>query len=320
MRLITEDWRLKLLALGLAVLLLGAVAFSQNPPTTKTVTATINYAGVPPKLIVINPPASVKVTVSGPADTLAALPAVSATATPDWNGVKPGPAVKVNMVVSSVSGVTIATPTVALLLNIDQRAIVTLPVVVRFPRGPTPGWQVIKQEARCPSAPCSITYDGPASWEPGLEAYTDFPLPVENGTYDVLTQPVVLEQNGKPLDPSRSTEPTATLDITTVTIHVEAINSTQSRQVILIDAPVSNPPPAGYRVTNVLMDPITVVITGPADAISKITTIALPPLDLSGHTSDFRFTVQIPYPNGVTGSVPTAHVTYQISPNPNAGG
>ena len=32
LNLITEDWRLKLLAFGLAVLMLGAVAFSQNPP------------------------------------------------------------------------------------------------------------------------------------------------------------------------------------------------------------------------------------------------------------------------------------------------
>ena len=35
MNLITDDWRLKLLAVGLALLMLGAVAFSQNPPTTK---------------------------------------------------------------------------------------------------------------------------------------------------------------------------------------------------------------------------------------------------------------------------------------------
>ena len=30
---VTESWRLKLLAIGLSVLMLGAVAFAQNPPT-----------------------------------------------------------------------------------------------------------------------------------------------------------------------------------------------------------------------------------------------------------------------------------------------
>ncbi len=41
MNLITDDWRLKLLAVGLAVLMLGAVAFAQNPPTTKSFTVPI---------------------------------------------------------------------------------------------------------------------------------------------------------------------------------------------------------------------------------------------------------------------------------------
>jgi YbbR domain-containing protein len=320
--LITEDWRLKLLALGLSVLMLGAVAFSQNPPTTKTVTANINYAGVPPELILINPPQSVKVTVTGLADVLTSVsPTSSVIATPDFTGVKAGPAVKVNVVITSVvGGITITNPSSALVLDVDQRATVTLPVTVRLPRGITQGWSVTTKEARCPAAPCSVTYDGPTSWESNLKAYADFPVPVENSTYDFLTQPVLLEQNGKPLDPTRATEPTATLNITTVTIHVEAITSSQSRQVTLIDSPVTNPPPAGYRVTNVVINPITVVISGPADALSKITTIALPPLDLTGHTSDFTFNVQIPYPNGVTGSVATAHVTYSISANPNASG
>ena len=53
--LVTDSWRLKLLAVGLAVLMLGAVAFSQNPPTTKSLTVSLNYT-VPPNIILINPP------------------------------------------------------------------------------------------------------------------------------------------------------------------------------------------------------------------------------------------------------------------------
>ena len=45
MSLITDDWRLKLLAVGLAVLMLGAVAFSQNPPQTKTFTVPVSVTG-----------------------------------------------------------------------------------------------------------------------------------------------------------------------------------------------------------------------------------------------------------------------------------
>ena len=41
--LITNEWRLKLLAFLLAVLMLGAVAFSQNPPTTRSLSVPLDY-------------------------------------------------------------------------------------------------------------------------------------------------------------------------------------------------------------------------------------------------------------------------------------
>jgi len=46
--------------------------------------------------------------------------------------------------------------------------------------------------------------------------------------------------------------------------------------------------------------------------------ITLPPVDLTGRTSNATFQVAIPYPPGVSGSVANAKVTYLISANPNA--
>src|SRR4029077_3483575 len=77
--LITDDWRLKLTAVVLAVLMLGAVAFSQNPPTTKTLTVGLNYIvpsssstpSCPYNIVLINPPSKTNVTYSGLADVIA---------------------------------------------------------------------------------------------------------------------------------------------------------------------------------------------------------------------------------------------------------
>ena len=41
--LITDSWRLKLIAFGLAVLILGVLAFSQNQPTTRSLAVGLNY-------------------------------------------------------------------------------------------------------------------------------------------------------------------------------------------------------------------------------------------------------------------------------------
>jgi YbbR domain-containing protein len=313
---VTESWRLKLLAIGLSVLMLGAVAFSQNPPRSKTLSVPIAYQGtVPDGIVLINPPSKTNVTVTGLADTIASVTANSVTAEFDLSKVTPGPRVRVNLIVKSIPGVQIDNPTVPVFLDIELRVSVKLTVTVRTPRVST-GWQVTHTEARCPASPCIVNFTGPQSWETDLHAYADFPNPIENSSYDVLSQPVILVNNGATLDLTTVTFPASTLDNPNVEIAVQAKTGTTSRQVVLIDSAPSHGPPAGYRVTNVVITPITVVISGAPEILVKITTISLPAVDLSGHTSDVTFKVQVPYPIGVDGSAAIAKVTYTISPNP----
>jgi len=315
---ITGDWRLKLLALGLAVLMLGAYAFSQNPPTSITMKVGINYS-VPPGLILINPPKQTTVTVQGLADLVSAANFGNTVATADVSkAASTGPSVKVNLVGKSlINGLSVQATPIA--LNIDTRSVVQLAVVARFPRGAAQGWQITKQEAQCagPPPPCTVTFDGPASWQEKLKAYAAYPLPVAGPSNELPSVPVVWEQNGTPIDLTIYTVPKGALSDNTVTIHVEAKSGTTSRQVTLIDAPPSNPPPTCYRVTNIAIDPSTIVLSGPSDAMPNITTISLPAVDLSQHTSDFTFRITIPQlPAGVTGTAATARVTYSISRNP----
>jgi YbbR domain-containing protein len=315
MHYITDEWRLKLLAVGLAVLMLGAVAFSQNPPTTITLDKIpISYT-VGPDIIVINPLTTTKVQVQGLADTLRSVISSSVAASFDLTKVSPGPSVHVNLVVRSlINGVTVLNPVVPQVLNIDRLVAVTVPVTVRTQQHA--GWEVTKSEARCPAAPCSVTFTGPATWETNLAAFADFTDPVQQNSYDILTQTVLLVENGTPLDLTRRTEPAVSLSPSTVAIHIEAKTGTTSRQVTLIDAPASHAPPPGYRVTSITVDPMTVVISGDPTALAKITTITLPPVDLSGRTSDAVFQIAIPYPPGITGNPGNARVVYSISANP----
>jgi len=312
-----DDWKLKLLAVGLAVLMLGAVAFSQNPPTSKPLSVGIAYS-IPAGLILINPPTQTTVTVSGLADVVSAANSTNVVTTADISKASPGTNVRVNLVPKSVlTGVTVQTTPIV--LNIDQRAVVKLTVDVRTPQGTAPGWQITKMETRCPDAPCSVSFDGPLSLETNLKAYADFPVPVA-GSYDFPSQPVTLEQNGTPLDLHKlraNTQPQASLDIGTVNIHIEAKSGTSTRQVAMVDSPPSSPPPNCYRVTDITVDPVTIILTGSPDALSKVTRITLPAVDLSTRTSDATFRIPIPFPSGVTGSPTSAKVTYTISQNPN---
>src|SRR5437667_359847 len=65
------DWKLKALSLGLTVLLLGAVSFSDSPVQAATVNAHISYDNTPRTgLVLNNPPATTKATIIGPAAVL----------------------------------------------------------------------------------------------------------------------------------------------------------------------------------------------------------------------------------------------------------
>jgi YbbR domain-containing protein len=314
----TDDWRLKVLALGLAVLLLGAVAFSQNPPTQRVLRdVSISYT-MGPDIIVISPPSKTNVTVKGLADALTAVNAGNVAASFDLTKATPGPNVHVNLAIRSlISSVQVQNPLVPYVLNIDTLATKSLAIEVRTLQRPVQGWQLTKKEALCPDA-CTAVFTGPASWEDNLTAVADFPLPIQQDSQTVPSIPVHLLQNGAPLDLTRFTQPLIRLEPSTVQIHVEAKPGTTLRQVVLIDAPPSHAPPAGYRVSNITIDPGTIVISGPADILATITQVTLPPMDLTGVTSSKTFQVVIPLRPDITGSVAVAKVTYLISVNPNA--
>lgn len=310
--LITDDWRLKLLALGLAVLMLGAVAFSQNPPTNGSQTVGLSYA-VAPDLMLINPPSRVIVTYTGLADVIKNVTSSNLTASVDATHTGPGTAVKLNVTARSlIPNVNVQNPA-RIAVDIDTRQVKELPVQV-IARA-APGYSITKTTA----TPATVHFDGPSSWETNLAATATFPNVVNvTGQSGSLNQPIVLKNSNGLLDLSVvRTVPAATLDVSSAAISVEATSGITSSTVALIDAPPSQPPPAGYRVTGISITPNTVVITGDPVVLGRTQRIALPPLDLSQHTSDFTFQVTIPYDTGISGSVATARVTYAISKNPN---
>jgi hypothetical protein len=312
--LITDDWRLKLLAVGLALLMLGAVAFSQNPPETRTFNVPLSYT-VGPDLVIINAPTKTPVTVSGLADLVGSMTSDRIQAHVDATKVSPGEARLSIVATSLVQGVSAQQPA-PFTASIDRLTIDSLtvqPVDHAFP-----GWEVTKSEVLCPSSPCVVHFSGPASWEVNLKAVAIYNSPIENSSYDVPTWPVVLQQGSATLDQNTfsQNQPQSSLDVGTVSLHIEARTGTTSRSVALVDTPPVHPPPAGYHVTGVLISPVTVVLTGPADKLALVQNLPLQAVDLSTSTTNATFNVQIPFPTGMSGSVSVAKITYLISANP----
>lgn len=316
--LITDDWRIKLLALGLAVLMLGAVAFSQNPPTQKDLKVGLNYA-VPPNVIIINPPGQVDVTYQGLADVIAKVNSGNLFASVDATHALPGSAVRLNVVAHSTDlRVQVLQPP-PIVVQIDTMQIRELPVQVNARA--SPGWSIdpTKTRVTCAGAPnpdpCKVHFNGPVSWENNLKAVVT--LANVAGTMNLLNQSVVLLNGGAGLDTTIRTVPQVSVDVTSADVHIEAFAGTTSASVPLVDSPPSHPPPQGYRVTAVTITPLLVTISGDPAVLARVRNIVLPPMDLSRNTSDATFQVQIPYPAGVSSDIQTATVKYSISLNPN---
>jgi hypothetical protein len=316
--LITDDWRLKLLAVGLAILMLGAVAFSQNPPTTGSLLVDLHYT-TPPNLILINPPLKTNITYSGLADVIKNVNATNTFATVDATRASPGTAVTLTVKVTTITGVSVQNLP-PIVVNVDTRKSVDLAVQVSARAAP--GWSLGKHDAICPGpqpTPCVVHFLGPVSWETNLIASVNIPGLLSASVSDSSNWPVQLQNSNGFLDLNTChTQPCASLDVTSVGVHLEASPGSTSSTVALVIAPPTHKPATGYYVTDVTMTPITVVINGDAAALGRIRNIVLPAVDLSGKTSDATFQVQIPYPDGTSGAVATATVKYSISRDPNA--
>ncbi len=318
--LITGEWRLKLLALGLAVVLLGAVAFSQNPPTAKTLSVGLTYTNVPASLVIINPPSKTNVTVSGLADLLPSVTINNVSAIVDASRAAAGSAVRLSVNASAtLRGVTVQNPP-PIVVNIDNRKQMDLPVTVSYRAAP--GWNVTEAVAFCPKAdPCTVSFNGPASWENNLIASVTVSGIVNYTAGTSPNQPVELQNSNGVLDlnsPNALTIPQTTIDPRSVSIRVKATAGSTSSTIPLVDSQPTRQPPPCARVTGITIAPNFVTITGDPVVIGRIQRVFLPGVDLSAHTSDWTVQIAVPYPQGVTGDVANATVKYFISQNPNA--
>ena len=327
MQWIVANWRLKLLAIALAVGLLAAVAFSENPLTLRTVPAAVDYDNLAPGVVVINPVLRQNVNVSGFSN---AVNGISASLP---NGVR----LRVDLkgLTTPVqhrtfyatpktlpTGVTWTGDAVPITIDIDiLPAPKSMPVEVRTPKV-APGFIVLHNDplqtyAWCHSnskEPCQVVVTAPASVLEGLKAFVQVSDQVTGTAVESPSQAVQFEQNGRPLDLYKfSTFPSVGVDPSTVNVHITAQQTQVSRQVA-VHATVTGRPACGFQITSINYQPEPfVTITGPGDAVAKIDSINLPQaIDVSNATSGSRVQETVPTDSGVTANPGQVVVTVSI--------
>jgi hypothetical protein len=328
MQWIVSNWRLKLLAIALAVGLLAAVAFSENPITLRTVPAAIDYDNLAPGVVVINPTLRQNVNVSGFSSAVNGISASLPNGLRlrvDLRGIDKPVTHKTFYATPKTlpNGVTWTGDAVPITIDIDSLpAPKSLPIEVRTPKV-APGYIVLHSDplqtyAWCHNnskETCQVVVTAPASVLEGLKAFVQVTDQVTGTAVESPSQAVQFEQNGRPFDLyGFSTFPSVGVDPSTVNVHITAQQTQVSRQVA-VHAPITGRPACGYQITAIGYQPEPfVTITGPGDAVAKVDSITLSQaIDVSNATSGSRVVETVPTDAGVIANPAQVTVTVSIS-------
>ncbi len=316
---ITVNLRLKLLALALSFVLLGAVAFSLNPVKFKTISVPVAYKNEPTNLILLNPQTHVPVTISGLSDAVDQAVAVTGSVTADVDlshifhaAATPPTDEPVTIVFhSGAPGVSVQ-PNVRTTVTVDDLVTKTLPIQVQTPNV-APGFGVPSGHATADPATVQVT---------GAESEISRLTPVLqvndliDGKFQIPALPVqFLDTSKSKAETSLSnTIPVSSFSPTVANVTVNPVQNQQIKEVALIASPQGQPA-CGYAITGVTFTPggPVVAVIGPPDSLQNLASITLQPVKVDGATSDVSVAQNVPVPNGASGVSPgRVTVSFQI--------
>lgn len=293
---IATNWQLKLLSLVLAVGLLGAVAFSENPPVFDTASVGIEYLNPPPDIVVMNPPSALDMPVAGLRDAVNRYKNGAAGVSIDLANAKPGSNQKFAVTPKiGTPGVTVRSRVDPISLTLDQLATGQLDIDVRTPKI-LPGVAVIPEKtyATCGNSNdrCRVSVSAAASIMSTLKAYVDYDVALTSATHLISpNQPIKFEANGRPIDLRKDvkTKPAPSWTPDNVDVQIATRSGTVTRTIGL-NVRVTGTQPCGYAISAVEVQPTSFVsITGPVDLVAKLNTLTLDAVDISGITGSTTF-------------------------------
>jgi len=317
---ITTNWRLKLLSLVLSLGLVGAVAFSANPPTFDTASVRVQYVNLAPDLVLMNPPTSIDVPVAGLRDAVSKYKATAAGVSVNLTNAKPGPnqAFAVTPKID-VPGVTARSGVGRIRLTIEPLFTRQLDIEVRTPKAAA-GVVVIPEKtyATCGNSNdrCQVTVIAATSVVNSLKAYVDYNVSLTSANPLISpNETIKFESNGHQIDMAKDVKslPAPSWTPDRVTVQVATHGGSLTRTVGL-GVRVTGAQACGYLITGIDVQPQDFVnVTGPIDLVTKLTTLPVDPIDVSGLTASTTVTRRVTTgSNQITADLSTIRVTVGI--------
>jgi YbbR domain-containing protein len=286
---LVHNWPLKLAAVGLATLMYGGLALSQN---TQIYPGDLQVQVIkqPPDTVILStlPPVTT-IRYFAPSGGLAAnssfLATVDLANLAGKTGIfsvridvsSPDPRIKVLSYEPNFAQIEID--------KLDTRSGIPVSVV----HGPVPDGLTLGTTTVAPS---TVTVSGASSLVSqvvSVRADVIIQTTGINVDQDVRLQPV--DQLGNPVRPLEVTPPTARVTI--------PVFSDQQSRTLPVNPIITGTPAAGFEVASVSVDPQVVLVTGDADQLAQLTAADTVPIPMTGVSSNETVTVKLALPTGV---------------------
>ena len=284
---IFNNWPLKVAAVGLATLMYGGLALSQNTQSYQGVIP-VRYENEPADTVVSPPPPVTQVRYFA----ASGVPVATSTFVATINLAGQGD--KVGVVILPIN-VTSQDPRVRVLgydpptAPIEFDPLENKVVPVRIVHGPAPDGLTL---GTATAEPANVIVSGAASIVAKVDAVrADVVIGAAGIDIDQDVQLVPVDKLGNALSP---------LDVTPATARVTIpVFSDRQSRTLPINPIVTGTPAAGFEIEAVTVDPQVALVAGDADQLATLTRVDTAPISMTGVSSDTTVTVGLALPTGV---------------------
>ena len=279
-----------LLALVMAVLLWLYVMGLENPAQAAVYPSLpIQVRGLTQDLDVRNDLGSATVNVHAPQEVLARTHAGDFTVYVDVTGMGPGTqAVPVQVLhPPEISDLQVSPDRVT--VQIGQHGTATLPVQARAVGQPNTGYEVETPQVQ----PVQVTVSGPQEQVDRIaRVVAEMDVEGRQGTQTGDIRPRALDANGREI-------PNLTFDPPTVRVAV-AIKLLLDFKTLALHVPLDGDPAPGFRVTDISVQPTTVIVQGQPALLASLNILDTAPVSIAGVTETVTSQITVALPPGVT--------------------
>ena len=306
MNFITANLRLKMVALGLAILGWTGVVYAANPPETETVYIAVPQQGelIPPQFVLSRPIDPIPIVISGNRTSLQAFTGSDIEIVVDYHRIThPGEqSIPVQKVVNTDPDVIVSSYPASVEASVDSVDSALVPVQLVLSPPPPSGYIVQAQTV----SPTTVTVTGPHHELTGLTARASLNLSNEKTNVDSDVTVEVFAASGQRITDVAVTPATVRVSLTIGT----TVTSRASAVVPVTTGSVA----AGYQLVGISVSPPEVALTGPRDILNALDSVGTAPINLGGMTGDTTVTVGVVAKPGVTTAPNSVVVKLHVVP------